>query len=135
MKKIFLFMVLTNFCPIWIGRLMAAPSNISCHTTPGPAATGTVCVNTTNEVIQVRVSFRKMPSWGGQASFLLVDMCEISGKDPATEGPCIRRYCSEDSRAFEFSINGLTIPSGFMAFSFWLGTEKTKFELRCRNIQ
>lgn len=136
-------------------QVMAGPNSMKCKTTQGPAATGTVCINSSNGKIPVRVSFRKMPTWGGHASFLLVDMCEIPSQNAGLDGKddestlildkrpddfevdqetCIRRYCSEDQDSFGFSLNGIPIPLGYVTVRFWLGMEKSNFELRCKNV-
>jgi hypothetical protein len=129
---------------------------MNCKTIAGPDA-GKVC---TSDGVK-RVTFRKMPSWGSNASLLLVEICRLRGGEEylATEGTngvylqdfenaqdfldlpaeeCLREFCSEDVEKLSFKLDKAIIPLpiavGRLELGIAIGFDKSRFELRCKNF-
>lgn len=145
--------------PLWLCYNGQALASIVCQDSQMPVP-GMTC-GTTGTGGFTEVTFRKVPSWGGHAGMVLIDMCRIP--DPVLQKPfepgkeyyvetkdggdnskvvqsepglgCIRRYCTEDINHFSFFLSGVPIPIG-PAFSLAIsvGFSKTSFEIRCKNI-
>jgi hypothetical protein len=134
-----------------LGAVPLECRSIISHTVPS-----TVCKPLQGDTYPVRVLFRKMPAWNGNADLLLIDMCEYSpegfqlvedqltvsadGKLPA-EDPrlqpisCARKYCTEKSNAFGIAINALPIPIGWVSVKLWLGYQYEHFRVACESLE
>jgi hypothetical protein len=125
---------------------------IDCSTVKHPYP-GYVC-RSVDTSLPTLVTFRKMPAWAGNASFLIIDACEYPEdtdlSPSSSEGylrdnhklelendpiKCIRRYCSDDNQYVRLDVRGIPIPIYFVTTYLSFGFQHTNFEVRCESLE
>jgi hypothetical protein len=131
--------------------LTDADAAVSCeHSVDAPVPT-LFCRSSSSpsEGSEAWISLRKMPAWGTNAGLTIVDLCLDSdsrkdGKfdptlivsqdfahDGANERNCLRRYCTDQKRAFSFTLNSIPFPIGWTMVRFRFGGETQSFSISC----
>jgi hypothetical protein len=115
----------------------------------------TVCKAKGDNPSPIRVDFRRMPSWNGNADLILVEMCRYQDLNGIPQGQtqvavsnqgelppmsekavsCKRRYCTQRTDSFSIKINAIPIPFGFLVARFWIGYQEENFEVVCSEIE